>query len=164
MKSRLFAAVLFLLVAASAFAAPPREISVQNVIAAMNEQRAQHGLPPLREESRLMDAASDRMRDMEELGYWAHRAPDGRSPFVWLPVRGYDHAYAGENLANGFETAGILVEAWMESEGHRRNILSPLYNECGVAIIDGSTTGRAVGKSVVVLFARQKIEPQTASR
>ena len=46
----------------------------------------------------------------------------------------------------------------MESPGHRDNILSPLYMDCGVAIIDGSTKGRATGKSIVVLFGRPMVE------
>lgn len=150
----LFLALLF--VPALAFGAGPRDITVESVIAEMNMHRAGRGLPPLVEDARLTKSADDRMRDMEDLGYWAHVSPDGRSPFVWLRANGYPHAYAGENLASGFETVGVLVEGWMESPGHRDNIVSPLYTECGVAIIDGATTGRANGKSVVVLFARPR--------
>lgn len=99
------------------------------------------------------------MHDMEDLGYWAHESPDGRAPFVWLRPRGYVYSNAGENLASGFETSEVLVESWMESPGHRDNILSPMYMDCGVAIIDGATTGRATGKSIVVLFGRQMVMP-----
>jgi uncharacterized protein YkwD len=151
--------VALFLVPAIAFAAEDsREITVASVIAQMNVYRAGKGLPPLVEESRLTRSAQDRMRDMEELGYWAHVAPDGRSPFTWLRANGYEHAYAAENLASGFETVQILLEGWMESPGHRDNIISPIFNECGVAIIEGGTTGRSDGKSVVVLFGRQRSE------
>lgn len=128
------------------------EINVSNVLARMNEYRAVEGLPPLREDVRLTKAAEDRMRHMEELGYWKHESPDGMSPFVWLAARDYAYAHAGENLANGFDTTGVLVESWMESPGHRANILSRNYEDVGIAIIDGSTTGPATGKSIVVLF------------
>lgn len=159
-------ATLLLLAPAFAFAAddPSNEITVANVIAEMNVYRAEKGLPPLVAETRLTKAADDRMQDMEELGYWAHVAPDGRSPFIWLKTNGYTHAYAAENLATGFETVRILVEGWMESPGHRANIMSPLYNQCGVAIIDGATNERRTGKSVVVLFARERIEEKRASK
>jgi uncharacterized protein YkwD len=132
------------------------EITPATVLAEMNAYRAQFNLPPLRSDARLEAAADDRMRDMEELAYWSHESPDGRSPFMWLRMRNYPFQFAGENLASGFETCEILVSAWMESKGHRDNILSSDYTECGIAIIDGSTTKRAVGKSIVVLFGKQR--------
>ena len=140
---------LFLLVATPALAS---DITRASVVAAMNEYRAQHNLPPLREDVHLEAAAGDRMRDMEDQGYWAHEAPDGRSPFTWLESNGYLFRYAGENLATGFDTTELLVAGWMESPGHRANILSPHFEDCGIAIIDGQTTRRAAGKSIVVMF------------
>ena len=155
-----FAALLLLVVSTSAFAGEAAgEINVENVLALMNEYRAENGLGPLREDERLAGAASDRLRHMEDLGYWSHEAPDGMSPFVWLAARDYSYATAGENLASGFETVRLLVESWMESPGHRRNILGTGYTDCGIAIIDGSTKGPATGKSIVVLFA----SPQQAA-
>ncbi|HWS73226.1 MAG TPA: CAP domain-containing protein, partial [Thermoanaerobaculia bacterium] len=125
----------------------------------------ERGLPPLRLDERIDAAAGDRMHDMEDLGYWSHQSPDGRSPFVWLRPHAYDYSFAGENLACGFETSELLVDSWMESKGHRDNILSPFYTDCGIAIIDGSTMGRATGKSIVVMFGRQQNgAQQTASR
>ena len=140
---------LLLLVATPALAS---DITRASVVAAMNEYRAQHHLPPLREDIRLDAAADDRMHDMEDLGYWAHESPDGRSPFSWLAPHGYEFHYAGENLATGFETTELLVAGWMESPGHRENILSPHFEDCGIAIIDGMTMRRGMGKSIVVMF------------
>ncbi|MFZ2491692.1 MAG: CAP domain-containing protein [Thermoanaerobaculia bacterium] len=153
MKS-LALAFAILLSAASAVA-ETREITPDSVLAEMNLRRLAERLPPLSAEARMMAAARDRMRDMEDLGYWGHVAPDGRSPFLWLHLRNYRYANAGENLANGFETVRLLVDSWMESPGHRANILSPLFTECGIDVIEGSTRGRATGKSVIVLFARE---------
>lgn len=147
------ALILLLVAATPAFAA---EITRDAVIAAMNSSRAKFDLPPLREDARLDAAAEDRMRDMEDLGYWNHESPDGRSPFTWLPLHGYLFERAGENLATGFETNELLVSSWMESPGHRENILSPDYTDCGVALVDGAPMRRAPGKSVVVLFGRPK--------
>jgi uncharacterized protein YkwD len=145
--------VLALLLLAPAALADDNEINTANVIALMNEYRAAEGLPPLREDPRVTKAAEDRMRHMEELGYWSHQAPDGMSPFIWLAARDYTYRLAGENLANGFETARVLVESWMESPGHRANILARQYEDVGIAVIEGSTMRPAAGKSVVVLFA-----------
>src|SRR6476661_5201279 len=88
-----------------AFAAPllASEITPQAVLSEMNVYRAKSGMAPLHFDARLTAAADDRMRDMEDLEYWAHDAPDGRTPFVWLKARGYEYQYAGENLATGFE-------------------------------------------------------------
>jgi len=133
-----------------------REITPESVLREMNEQRLAEKLGPLRLDERLNQAAEDRMRDMEEMSYWSHRSPEGLSPFVWMKPRGYEFAFAGENLAAGFETVTILVDSWMESDGHRRNILSPDFDEVGVAVIDGRTTGRGNGRSIVVLFARER--------
>lgn len=145
--------VLLMFVIACAMPAVAGEITTAAVIERMNQYRATAGLAPLSEDPRLARAADERMRDMEELSYWAHVAPDGRSPFDAVRLH-YRYQSAGENLASGFETSEVLVESWMESKGHRDNIMSPLYQHCGVAIIDGATTGRATGRSVVVLFAR----------
>lgn len=133
-----------------------REINPENVAAMMNAHRARAGLPPLVLNGKLTRAAESRMQDMIEGEWWDHAAPDGTSPFVWLAAAGYDYLYAAENLAAGFETTPVLVEAWLESPGHRANVLGTRYAECGIAVIEGTTRGRGQGKSVVVLFGRQK--------
>ena len=146
--------LLLLLLPATAFA-DTNEITPENIVERMNAYRAEAGVAPLRLDDRITLAARDRMRDMEDTGYWSHESPTGMSPFTWLIVRDYSYSAAAENLASGFETAKFLVESWMESHGHRENILSPQYEDCGIAIIDGATTGRATGKSIVVLFRKR---------
>jgi uncharacterized protein YkwD len=149
--------LLLLLIAAPTFAVDlSNEITPDTVLRLMNDYRAEQGLPPLHADANLTRAAHDRMRDMEDGGWWSHQSPDGVSPFVWLNARDYAYAFAGENLACGFETARLLVSSWMESAGHRANILGTQYDDCGIAIIDGSTKGPAEGKSVVVLFGRRR--------
>jgi uncharacterized protein YkwD len=138
-------------------------ITAETVLRLMNDYRAESGLAPLRLDDRLMEAAADRMRHMEDEGYWSHQSPDGMSPFVWMAVRAYRYRTAAENLATGFETAPLLVASWMESPGHRANILSPDIEDCGIAIIDGATTGPATGRSVIVLFGKRQ-PPQFVTR
>jgi uncharacterized protein YkwD len=78
---------------------------------------------------------------------------------MWLGLRHYPFRFAGENLATGFETLELLMDGWMGSKGHRENILSADYEDCGVAIIDGGTARRTEGKSVVVMFGKARPEP-----
>lgn len=134
------------------------EITSASLLSTINAYRKVQGLGPYVMDPRLMAAAEDRMRHMEQVGYFAHTAPDGTAPFVWVTKRGFEYAMAGENLAAGFETAEILVDSWMQSEGHRANVISPTYTSVGIAIIDGYVDRRATGKSVVMLFAREKVE------
>jgi len=149
------AIVMFVALTASAVE-PSNEITAANVLRLMNDYRASEGLAPLLSEARLDLAAADRMHHMEEESFWSHESPEGQSPFEWLDRRAYHFRAAGENLAYGFETARLLVQSWMESPGHRANILSPAYEDCGIAIIDGSTLGPATGKSIVVMFGSQR--------
>jgi len=142
----------------------PSEITSASVLAGMNRYRAEAGLPPLGEDARLEAVANDRMRDMEDLGYWAHVAPDGRTPFFMFALHHYSYSSAGENLARGFETTSLLVKSWMESKGHRANIMSVVYRDCGVAVIDGSTIGPAAGKSIVVVFGSELRPRATPAR
>lgn len=137
------------------------EITAENVIRLMNEYRSAEGLAPLSADTRLTQAADDRMRHMEEEAFWSHESPSGVTPFIWLRTRAYDFQTAGENLAAGFETARVLVESWMESPGHRENIMSGDFEDCGIAIIEGSTRGPAIGKSIVVLFGKKRESVET---
>ena len=156
---QLFLALLLLFssaaVAADDFSS---DITAEAVVAQMNRYRAEAGLLPLRLDSKLTRAAEGRMQDMTDGGWWAHNSPEGTPPFVWLSIADYKYSLAGENLASGFDTAKVLVESWMESPGHRANILTAPFADCGVAIIEGSTKGPAMGRSVVVLFARRLAE------
>ena len=158
---KLLVAVFVMALSATAFAG---EITTATVLAEMNRYRVDGGLAPLAIDERLMKAADYRIRDMEEMSYWAHTSPDGRSPFDMLRPLGYEYKIAGENLASGFETAEVLVESWMESKGHRDNIMGAQFEHCGIGIIEGSTTGRAMGRSIVVLFARPLPVPVQVAR
>ena len=153
--------LLVALLAFRALASDETEINAANVAVLMNAYRADAGLPPLRIDPSLTAAAEARMREMADGEWWGHQAPDGTPPFVHIPID-YDYAFAAENLAAGFETAGLLVQSWMESPGHRANIMGVQYADCGIAVIEGSTKGPAMGKSIVVLFGRRKVQMVSA--
>jgi uncharacterized protein YkwD len=126
----------------------PIEISI---ISAMNRERAAYGLPPLRVNIELTEAASDRIGDLFAQHYFAHVSPQGLQPFVWAERRGYDYRAMGENLATGY-SAQEVVDGWMHSPGHRANILGRDFNEVGVAIAPGSPVRAEGGPTVVALY------------
>lgn len=134
---------------------PAGEITPESVMESLNAMRSAEGLTLLDHDPRMRQAAEDRVAEMERAGYWGHDPPDGSSPFAWLHQRGYHFRFAGENLAAGFESVGLMIHGWMSSPGHRANILAPEYRDAGVAVIDGGTTGRLSGKSIVVLFGAE---------
>jgi uncharacterized protein YkwD len=138
------------------------DVSRGALLQAMNEQRARRGLPPLHRNVRLDAAAGDRINDMFEFRYFAHVAPDGTEPFVWVRQRGYRYTRVGENLAMGQRAARQVVEQWMASPGHRDNILGN-YRDAGIAIASGVPTGRSRGYTFVAMYGRED-EPRVVWR
>jgi uncharacterized protein YkwD len=127
----------------------------QAILQAMNRQRAAYGLAPLRSDERLARAAGDRISDMFHKSYFDHVSPDGIQPFSWIRQRGYGFATAGENLAAGYPSAEAVVNGWMNSPGHRANILSREFADVGIAVAPGSPTNRMRGPTYVALYARE---------
>lgn len=79
--------------------------------------------------------AHEKSRDMSANGYFSHISPTYGSPFDMMKKYGITYRYAGENIAMGQRTPEEVVKAWMNSEGHRKNILSPNYNYIGVGYV-----------------------------
>jgi uncharacterized protein YkwD len=121
----------------------------------MNRERAAHGLGPLRLEPRLSLAAEDRVQDMMRKRYFDHVSPDGISPFSWVKARGYRYRMVGENLALGYRGSASVVNGWMNSPGHRENILQSGFDEVGIAFADASPQRGYRGPLVVALYARR---------
>jgi len=96
------------------------------------ERRAQ-GLPPLKGEDSLARASFGHLLDMAMQNYFAHESLDGRSPWDRIEAEGYIFDVAGENIAAGYPTPRLVVDAWMASPGHRENILYTGFRELGVA-------------------------------
>jgi uncharacterized protein YkwD len=130
------------------------DVTRGSLLRAMNEQRALRGLPALHRNVRLDAAAEDRIHDMFEFRYFAHVAPDGTEPFVWVRHRGYRYSSVGENLAMGQTAARQVVAQWMASPGHRANILGN-YRDTGIAIASGVPTGRSRGYTFVAMYGRE---------
>src|SRR3990167_1049727 len=87
-------------------------------------------------------AAELKAEDMAKKGYFAHETPEGHDPWYWLYQAGYNFAAAGENLAVNFTDSEDVIDAWMDSPGHRANILKENYTEIGIATARGEYKGR----------------------
>ena len=103
----------------------------QEILDLVNIERTNAGLMPLKLSGTLMDGAAVRSDEIVE--YFSHTRPDGTSCFTVLEDT-YPSYYAGENIAAGFTTAEDVMNGWMNSEGHRANILCPSYTELGVGL------------------------------
>ena len=75
--------------------------------------------------------------------YFDHISPEGNGPDYWIKSAGYEYIMIGENLALGnFENDEALVQAWIDSPGHRANIMNERYTEIGIAVSQGIFEGR----------------------
>jgi hypothetical protein len=125
-------------------------ISVDEVFRLTNQKRQEAGLPPLKLDPVLSQAAKNKGEDMLVKDYWAHVSPDGVEPWKFFLDAGYKYRYAGENLARDFSNAASAVDAWMASPSHRENMLSPKYEEIGIAVVEGDLAG--VDTTLIVQF------------
>ncbi len=118
-----------------------------------NENRTENNLGGLTVNPLLEEAARQKAEDMASKGYFAHNSPDGTTPWYWIRNTGYRFAYAGENLAVNFSDSEDVDRAWMNSPGHRANILHDKFTEIGIATARGEYKGRQT-VFVVQMFGR----------
>ncbi len=117
----------------------------EEVIEETNRMRAEAGLAPLAYDPLLAEAAAAKVVDMFEGQYFDHVTPQGMGPDSFVKAAGYAYISVGENLALGnFGDEGGLVSAWMESQGHRDNILRSQFTEIGVAVGRGTFNGQRI--------------------
>ena len=111
----------------------------QEVIRLVNEQRVKNGLNPLTENWELSRVARYKSQDMVDNRYFSHTSPTYGSPFQMIRDFGISFRRAGENIAYGQRTPQAVVNAWMNSSGHRANILNASYTQIGVGYVaDGN--------------------------
>ena len=113
----------------------------QEVFDLVNKQRTDNGLKALKVDSNLQKVAKEKANDMVKNNYFAHNSPTYGSPFDMMKKFGISYKSAGENLA-GNSTGKRAVDAWINSEGHRANILNSSFNYTGVAVVESSKYGR----------------------
>ena len=106
-----------------------------------NQERGEQSLPQLIENPVLSRVAQLKAEDMAAKSYFAHTSPEGRTPWYWFNLVGYQYDYAGENLAVNFTDSQDVTEAWINSPGHRANIVAGVYTEMGTGIATGVYQG-----------------------
>jgi uncharacterized protein YkwD len=117
-----------------------------------NNRRANSGLPTLTLNSKLSEAARAKCADMIKRNYWSHNDPDGKEPWHFLDSAGYSYQWAGENLANGYDTEKKVVDGWMLSTIHKDNILNTNYTEAGYGFCKSENFNNSGKQAIVVQF------------
>ena len=110
------------------------------VLSLTNAERADAGCKPLRANAKLTAAAQAHSSDMAAKDYFSHNSKNGDSPFTRMKEAGYSFSAAAENIAMGQPTAKAVMKAWMNSPGHKANILNCTYTELGVGYATRSGT------------------------
>lgn len=123
----------------------------QEVIRLVNVERQKAGLNALKTNLELSNVARIKSNDMKDKGYFSHTSPTYGSPFDMMKSFGIRYSYAGENIAMGQRTPEEVMKGWMNSEGHRNNILNPNFTEIGV--------GYAVDKNGRTYWTQMFIRP-----
>lgn len=124
-------------------------LTMSGVVDETNKQRELYNKTPLRTNAKLNLAAKAKLDDMFRQQYFEHESPDGKHPADVIKAAGYEYLVVGENLALGnYQNDQILVEAWMNSPGHRANILDGKFDEIGVAVGKGMFEGQEVWLAV----------------
>lgn len=133
-------------------------ISSQAIIEKINPARVNYGKLELKISEKLSRAAELKAQDMVSRNYFSHKDPLGQEPWVWLDKVGYNYISAGENLAIDINDPSVLLNAWLSSPGHAKNILNSKFTDMGVGLAKGNILGR---KTIVVVmyFGSESKEP-----
>ena len=113
----------------------------KDVLSLVNAERTKNGLKELTLSSDLVDIANTKAKDMADNNYFSHTSPTYGSPFEMLQSFGITYKSAGENIAAGQKTAQAVMDSWLNSSGHRANILGSSYTELGVGYVSGGSYG-----------------------
>ena len=104
----------------------------KEVVRLVNIERAKNGLSPLTYNWELSRVARYKSQDMRKNNYFSHTSPTYGSPFQMMKSFGITYKTAGENIARGYKTPEAVVNGWMNSSGHRANILNSTFTQIGV--------------------------------
>lgn len=107
----------------------------EQVVELVNAYRAQYGLSALTADWELARVARYKSQDMHDRGYFAHNSPTYGTPFDMIRRFGLSYRTAGENIAKGYATPQAVVNGWMNSSGHRANILNGSFTKIGVGYV-----------------------------
>ncbi|WP_433946517.1 CAP domain-containing protein [Paenibacillus sp. SN-8-1] len=116
------------------------------VVELVNKERTKAGLSTLVVHDKLRGLAKDKAIDLYKHNYFSHTSPTYGSPFDMMDAYNITFRYAGENIAKGQQTPEEVVKDWMNSPGHRKNILNPHYTLIGVGYYNGLWVQEFIGK------------------
>lgn len=111
------------------------------VIELVNKEREKKSLQPLQIYQDLSYVARIKSSDMRDNDYYGHTSPKYGSPYEMMKDHGIEYKHAGENIYAGPKTPEEAMKGWMESEGHRNNILSKNFSHIGVGYVEGGSHG-----------------------
>lgn len=117
------------------------------VVNIVNQERAKAGLPALQSDDRLANMAMDKAKDMYTNNYFDHQSPTYGSPFDMMNQYQIKYGYAGENIAKGQQSPAQVMQDWMNSQGHRENIMNPNFTHIGVAYYQGEWVQEFISKA-----------------
>lgn len=123
----------------------------QEILKLVNAERSKAGVKPLTLNWELSRVAKFKSEDMRDNNYFSHTSPTYGSPFNMIKNFGISYSAAGENIAAGQKTADEVMKAWMNSSGHKANILSANYTQLGV----GKATGGSYGTYWTQMFIKK---------
>lgn len=134
------------------------DITSENLLNMINNERESRKIPKLYLNNDLNNAARLKSKDMINRHYFEHYA-FGLTPWNFISNAGYEYLFAGENLAMDFQTSEGMVKAWMNSPAHLDNILNPEFHDIGIGIIKGEYTQKEADQSTIMvtnMFGREK--------
>ena len=114
--------------------------AAERVLQLTNSHRSSSGLKALKLDAELCRVAQAKADDMAAKGYFSHQSPTYGSPSDMLKAFGVSYRYMGENIARGYSSADKVVEGWMNSSGHRANILNGNFTALGVGYNSAAKT------------------------
>lgn len=115
------------------------------VLSLVNQERAKAGLPALKMDSSLSAVALDKAKDMAQNHYFDHTSPTYGSPFDMMKQYGIHYMTAGENIAMGQRSPQEVMSQWMNSQGHRANILNGSFTKIGIGYYNGYWVQEFIG-------------------
>lgn len=120
---------------------PDQNLSVEREVARLvNIERQKAGLAPLAFSEEISKVAEAKSQDMANKNYFSHTSPTYGDPFQMMRTFGIQFGYAGENIAKGYRSAASVMDGWMNSSGHRANILNSNFKKIGVGYIEVNGT------------------------
>lgn len=111
------------------------------ILKLVNQERQKAGVEPLTLSDQLTKVANIKAKDMADKNYFSHDSPTYGSPFDMMKQFGISYSYAGENIAAGQKSAEEVMNSWMNSSGHKANILNKNFTQLGVGFYRGGQYG-----------------------